>query len=46
MFNIDKYKANTAIITDRGERLTYEELAAAAKAFANAVPQKGLLFCQ
>lgn len=46
MFNLDKYKSNTAVITDRGERLTYEELAAAAKAFADAVPQKGLLFCQ
>ena len=46
MFNLDKYKSNTAVITDRGERLTYEELAAVAKAFADAVPQKGLLFCQ
>ena len=46
MFNLDKYKQNTAVITDRGERLTYEEVAAAAKAFADAMPQKGLLFCQ
>lgn len=46
MFNLDNYKNNIAVITDRGERLTYGELAAAAQAFADAVPQKGLLFCQ
>lgn len=46
MFQLDKYKSNTAVITDRGERLTYGELARVAKAFADAVPQKGLLFCQ
>ena len=34
-----------AVITDKGERLNYEELAAVAKSFANSVPQKGLLFC-
>ena len=46
MFNLSKYKQNTAVITDKGERLSYEELAAAAKTFADAVPQKrGLLFC-
>ena len=45
MFNLDKYKNNTAVITDKGERLTYEELAAEAKRFADAMPQKGLLFC-
>lgn len=46
MFNLDKHKLNIAVITDKGERLSYEELAAAAKAFADAVPQKrGLLFC-
>ena len=46
MFSLDKYKSNSAVITDHGERLTYEELAVAAKVFADAVPQKGLLFCQ
>ncbi len=45
MFDLDKYKNNIAVITDKGERLNYEELAATAKAFAQAIPQKGLLFC-
>lgn len=45
MFQLDKYKFNTAVITDKGERLTYEELATTAVSFAKAVPQKGLLFC-
>ncbi len=45
MFNLDNYKTRIAVITDKGERLSYEELAAAAKTFADSVPQKGLLFC-
>lgn len=45
MFQLDRYKNNTAVITDKGERLSYEELAATSKAFAQAIPQKGLLFC-
>jgi len=46
MFQLEKYKLNIAVITDKGERLSYEELVAAAKTFADAVPQKrGLLFC-
>ena len=45
MFNLDKYKHNTAVITDKGERLTYSDLIAVTDAFAKAVPQKGLLFC-
>lgn len=45
MFDLERYKLNIAVITDKGERLSYEELAAAAKTFADAVPQKGLLFC-
>lgn len=46
MFNLDKYKQNTAVITDKGERLSYEELIAVTNSFANAIPQnKGLLFC-
>lgn len=45
MFNLDKYKRNTAVITDRGERLTYSELNDEAKRFAKAMPEKGLLFC-
>lgn len=46
MFGLEKYKLNAAVFTDRGERLTYEELALAAQSFADAVQQKGLLFCQ
>ena len=45
MFDLEKYRLNIAVITDRGERLSYEELSAAAKTFASAVPQKSLLFC-
>ena len=45
MFNLDKYKLNTAVINDKGERLTYEELATEAKSIAGAMPKKGLLFC-
>lgn len=45
MFNLDKYKHNTAVITDKGEWLTYSDLIAVTDAFAKAVPQKGLLFC-
>ena len=45
MFDLIRYKTNTAVITDKGERLTYEELAVEAKTFADAVTQRGLLFC-
>lgn len=46
MFNLDKYKQNIAVITDKGERLSYEELIAVTDSFANALPQKNkLLFC-
>ena len=45
MFHFEDHKLNIAVITDRGERLSYEELAATANSFANAIPQKGLLFC-
>ena len=45
MFNFERYKQNTAVITDKGEWLTYNELAVVAKSFADAVSQKGLLFC-
>ncbi len=45
MFDLHRYKNNIAVITDKGERLNYEELAATAKTFAQAFPQKGLLFC-
>lgn len=45
MFNLEKFKDNFAVITDKGEKLTYNDLAAVSKTFAEAVPQKGLLFC-
>lgn len=45
MFDLKKYKDNTAVITDRGERLTYGELAAEAAKFASAIKEKGLLIC-
>ena len=45
MFDLHRYKNNTAVITDKGERLRYEELATTAKTFAQSIPQKGLLFC-
>ena len=45
MFNLERYKQNTAVITDKGEWLTYNDLDAVAKAFADALPQKGLVFC-
>ena len=45
MFDLNKYSRNTAVITDKGEWLTYNDLIAITDAFAKAVPQKGLLFC-
>ena len=45
MFVFQRYKNNNAVITDKGERLNYEELGALANAFAQAIPQKSLLFC-
>lgn len=45
MFNLGDFKNNTAVITDKGKRLTYQELAAEANTFADAVTPKGLLFC-
>lgn len=45
MFDLIRYKDNTAVITDRGERLTYCELNVETALFAEAVKDKGLLFC-
>ncbi len=45
MFNLEKFKENFAVITDKGEKLTYNDLAAVSKTFAEAVSKKGLLFC-
>lgn len=45
MFNLDKYTNNTAVISDKGERLTYGELNVETIRFASAIIEKGLLFC-
>jgi acyl-coenzyme A synthetase/AMP-(fatty) acid ligase len=45
LLNLERFKDNLAVITDRGERLTYSELNLESKKFTVAVPQKGLLFC-
>lgn len=45
MFDLLRYKDNTAVITDKGEQLTYGELNSEAAQFANAITEKGLLFC-
>lgn len=45
MFDLIKYKENTAVITDRGERLSYSELNEKTTRFAEAGKDKGLLFC-
>ena len=45
MFDLDKYKNNIAVITDRDEKLTYSELNKEAVNFADAISQNGLLFC-
>ena len=45
MFQLERFKENTAVITDRGERLTYGELQRESERFANSVTEKGLLFC-
>lgn len=44
MFDLQKYTLNTAIITDRGESLTYGQLAEVVEKFAASVPQKGFVF--
>lgn len=45
MFDLLRYKDNTAVITDKGEQLTYGELNSEAAQFANVITEKGLLFC-
>ena len=45
IFNLKNFANNTAVITDRGERLTYEELKIQSDKFAEAVKEKGLLIC-
>ena len=45
MFDLNRYSKNIAVITDKGEQLTYGELNAEAARFADAITEKGLLFC-
>lgn len=45
MFDLNRYKNNTAVITDKGEQLTYSELNAEVIRFASAIDKSGLLFC-
>ena len=45
MFVLDRYSKNIAVITDKGKQLTYSELNAEAARFADAITEKGLLFC-
>lgn len=45
MFDLKKYSERTAVITDRGERLTYSELNDETRQFAESINQRGLLFC-
>lgn len=45
MFDLLKYKSHTAIITDRGELLSYEELSEQATQLAKHIEDNVLLFC-
>lgn len=45
MFDCRSFSDNTAVITDKGERLTYGELVAEIARFAGVMEEKGLLFC-
>jgi acyl-coenzyme A synthetase/AMP-(fatty) acid ligase len=45
MFNLNTYRDKTAVITDRGESLSYAELNAEVEKFASALPHSGFLFC-
>lgn len=45
VFNIDKYGSRLALITDEGERLTYDELASRVAKRASAFERGVLRFC-
>ena len=45
MFGLKRYKERIAVISDKGEQLTYGELDTQAARFADAVKDKGLLIC-
>lgn len=45
MFNLQKYKDNIAVVTDRGESLTYSELHTQIDEFHQHISSSGFLFC-
>ena len=45
MFDLNRYKDNIAVISDKGEQLSYCELITESARFANVITKKGLLFC-
>ena len=44
MFNLQNYISNIAVITDRGESLTYGQLSEEIDRFAASIPRKGFVF--
>lgn len=44
MFDLLRFKNNTAVISDRDERLTYGQLAEEVEKFVSALPQRGFVF--
>jgi Acyl-CoA synthetases (AMP-forming)/AMP-acid ligases II len=44
MFDLLKYKNNTAVITDRNESLTFVQLAEEVEKFVSALPKRGCIF--
>jgi acyl-coenzyme A synthetase/AMP-(fatty) acid ligase len=45
MFNFELYRNNLAIITEKGERLTYADLDMISSRFAETIKEKGILLC-
>lgn len=45
MFDLQAFNANTAVVTDRGEALTYLQLQKEIDKFYTHIPEKGLVFC-
>lgn len=44
MFDLTKYSSRTAVVSDRGEQLTYAQLADEVEKFCAAIPHKGFVF--
>lgn len=44
MFDLQRYKDNLAVVTDRGESLTYNDLSVEVERMVAAFPRKGLVF--